>query len=200
MWPFPAQKDFFKMLSDQTAKVEEGLSVLLLFLNGPTAENAERVEQIEKEADELRRIVIFELNKTFVTPIDREDIFALSRAVDDVMDYADSTVEEMKLFNIEPDEHIKEMVERLYNATKDIHFAVQNMRKRPGLCAEHLIRAKKAENSVERCYREALFELFETKDVIRILKTREIYRHLSNAADRVGESADIIGDILVKIT
>ncbi|OGS45747.1 MAG: hypothetical protein A2539_07890 [Elusimicrobia bacterium RIFOXYD2_FULL_34_15] len=200
MWPFPKRRDFLKMLYSQVTKVEEGLASLVEFIDNPTDENAKRVNSFEEEADELRRILIDELNRTFITPIDREDIFALSRAIDDVMDYAKSTVEEMTLFEMKPDNYIKRMVDALYNASKDISSAIKNLQEHPGVCAEHLVRAKKAENFVEHRYREGLVELFKTNDVIKILKMREIYRHLSNAADRVVESADIIGDILVKNT
>jgi len=200
MWPFPKKSDFFKLLSDQTAKVEEGLNAFAEFVNNPTDENARRVNVLEEDADDMRRILIDELNRSFVTPIDREDIFALSRAADDVMDYAKSTVEEMTLFNVQSDAYIKKMVEGLYNGSKDVAAAVKNLKLHPGVCAEHIVRAKKAENFIEHRYREALVEIFKTNDVILILKKREIYRHLSNAADKVAEAADIIGDILVKIT
>jgi len=200
MWPFPEKKDFFKMLLDQMSKVEEGMEALVNFMENPTKENGDRVDTLESEADELRRILVDELNRSFITPIDREDIFALSRSTDDIMDYAKSTVEEMLLFGVVPDEYMKKMVGALYSASRDISSALRNLKKCPGICAEHLVRAKKAENFVEHRYREGLVELFKSNDVIKILKTREIYRHLSNAADRVAESADVVGDILVKIT
>jgi len=200
MWPFPEKKDFFKMLLDQMSKVEEGMEALVNFMENPTKENGDRVDALESEADELRRILVDELNRSFITPIDREDIFALSRSTDDIMDYAKSTVEEMLLFGVVPDEYMKKMVGALYSASRDISSALRNLKKCPGICAEHLVRAKKAENFVEHRYREGLVELFKSNDVIKILKTREIYRHLSNAADRVAESADVVGDILVKIT
>ena len=197
---FPKKKDFYKMLAGQTEKVEEGIAVLVEFMDNPTQELGKKVEDVEKEADELRRILIDELNRSFVTPIDREDIFALSRVIDDALDYAKSTVEEMMLFEIQPDQYMKKMVEALHNASDDIVCSVRNLKDHPGVCSEHLVRAKKAENFVEHRYREGLVEIFKTNDVIKILKTREIYRHLSNAADKTGEAADIIGDILVKIT
>lgn len=190
--------DFYKLLSDQAKKTEEGLLMLVEFITNPTIENGKKVDLAEEEADELRRILIDELNRTFITPIDREDIFALSRAVDDVIDYAKSTVEEMILFQTGPDQHIIQMVEILQEATKDVAYGVMHMRDHPGACIDHIVRAKKAENQVERRYRQGLVELFKTNDVIKILKTREIYRHLSNAADRVVMAANIIGDILVK--
>jgi uncharacterized protein len=95
---------------------------------------------------------------------------------------------------------MKQMVELLHNATDDINIAVNNIRKHPGVCSEHLIKARKEENAIERKYREGLAELFKTNDFIRILKSREIYRRLSNAADRVVEASNTISDILVKMS
>ncbi len=198
MWPFPKRYDFYKMLSDQALKVEEGMTALLEFMQDATPAKALRVETIEKEADELRRILIDGLNRTFVTPVDREDIFALSRTIDDVCDYARSTVAEMTLFEVQPNDHLKKMAEILTSAAADVSAAVGFMKNDPKAATDHIVRAKKTENRMERLYREALAELFKEKDVIQILKLREIYRHMSNAADRCDESADIIGDILVK--
>ncbi|MFH0948561.1 MAG: DUF47 family protein [Elusimicrobiota bacterium] len=200
MWPFPKKVDFFKLILDHLAKVEEGMSLFVEFINDSTSEKGQRVNEAEEEADEVRRILVDELNHSFVTPIDREDIFALSRAVDDMMDYAKSTVEEMSLFEIKPDSYMKKMVEAIHSASKDILCAVKQMKDHPAIAAEHLVRARKAENFVEHQYRESLVELFKSNDFIKIFKTREIYRHLSNAADRAAESADIVSDILVKIT
>jgi len=195
---FKKQTDFYKMLYDQAIKTQEGVSGLLEYVNNPTKVNGERVDILENEADEIRRILIDELNKTFVTPIDREDIFSLSQAVDDVIDYATSTVEEMILFEIIPDSYMKQMIEVLLEATKDIVYGVKHIKDNPGACVEHIIRAKKAENKIERLYRQGLVELFKTNDVMKTLKNREVYRHLSNAADRVVLAANIISDILVK--
>src|SRR3989344_721757 len=198
MWPFPGRRDFYKMLSAQAAKVEEGMLALHEFMESADEAKGRRVEEIEKEADDLRRDLIDGLNRTFVTPMDREDIFALSRTIDDVCDYAKSTVEEMTLFEVKPDAHLKQMAEILSSAAADVSAAVGFLKSDPKAANDHMVRVKKTENRMEYRYREALAELFKQTDVITILKLREIYRHLSNAADRCDEAADIIGDILVK--
>ena len=198
MWPFPERRDFYKMLSAQAAKVEESMLALHEFMESTEESHGRRVETIEQEADDLRRALIEGLNRTFITPIDREDIFALSRAIDDVCDYAKSTVEEMTLFEIKPDSHLKQMAEILSSAAVDVSAAVGFLKSDPKAANDHVVRVKKTENRMEHCYRGALTELFKRTDVIAILKLREIYRHLSNAADRCDNAADIIGDILVK--
>lgn len=197
---FPKKRDFYKMLLDQAEKTEEGLRALHTFVENQTPENGARVEALEEEADELRKTLILELNESFVTPIDREDIFALSRAVDDMIDYAKSTVEEIRLFKVATNDYLLKMTEALANSAAEIAGAIRVLEARPSEAHDHVVRAKRAENFVEHRYREALAELFESTDVINVLKCREVYRHLSNAADRGDEAADILGDIIIKIT
>jgi len=197
---FPKRRDFFKMLANQARKTQEGMVALRDFIQEVTEEKGNRVKEIEKEADEARRLLVEELTKSFVTPIDREDIFALSRAIDDMLDYAKSTVSEMVLFKVETNEHLKKMAQALCESAEHLSLAVEQLKKKQKSCLQYLMRAKKVENYVEHLYHEALAELFQSKDFIYILKLREIYRHLSNAADRGDEAANIIGDIVVKIT
>lgn len=197
---FNHKKDFLKMLDGQAEKSHEGLAALVEFIKEPNEANARTVKRFEEEADELRRILMDELNRTFVTSIDREDIYLLSEAIDDVIDYAETTAEEMVLFKIKKDPYIEKMVELLYEAAKDINLAVRNMQKYPGVCSEHLRRVRKAENVIESTYRKALAELFESKDFSHVLKAREVYRHLSNAGDRAVEAANVLGSILVKMS
>ncbi|OGH56814.1 MAG: hypothetical protein A3G34_14800 [Candidatus Lindowbacteria bacterium RIFCSPLOWO2_12_FULL_62_27] len=170
------------------------------FVTDPTAERGKRVEDAENEADEARRRLVLELNDSFVTPMDREDIFALSRSVDDMVDYAKTSVEEMLLFKVGSNEHLRKISEGLYTMSKEITLAIKSLRNNMADANEHIIRAKKSENYVEHRYREALAELFNSNDFTYVLKHREVYRHLSNAADRGDHSADIISDIIVKMT
>ena len=110
-YEFTLGDDFFELLYGQGKKTLEGLDALCAFVSSSTKENAEKVKDIEMEADDLRRIIIDRLNNTFITPIDREDIFSLSRAIDDVMDYACTTVYEMQVYKVDADGHILAMTE-----------------------------------------------------------------------------------------
>lgn len=195
---------FLQLLAQQADKTREGLEMLERYCKTFDAMDARRVEQIEKEADELRRILIDDLNRAFVTPIDREDLFSLSRAIDDVLDYAYSTIDEIQMFGLKPTELMQKMVSILREAAEEIHLGVLQLRDRPQLALQHAMRAKKLENRAEGLYREALVELFSQPktldDIMLMLKKREIYRHLSNAADRGDEAGNIISDIVVKMT
>lgn len=195
---FKKRTNFYQLLHNQARKVEEGMKALVTYMENPNLINGQLVLRLEEDADDLRALVGTELNKAFVTPIDREDINALSRSIDDIIDYAKSTVEEMMAFEVKPTDHMRLMATGLYEAALAIAEAVGNLQKNPGTANDKVIFAKKRENYVEHCYREALVDLFQGKNVVTILKTREIYRHMSNAADRGDEAANIIGNILVK--
>ncbi len=191
---------FFDLLARQSAKTLEGLEALWKFAENGTQENANLVRNIEREADELRRILIEELDSTFVTPLDREDIYALSRAIDDVVDYANTTVDEMEIYGVQGDQHIKDMVNILRKAARELNDAVKILKDYPKIASEHAVKAKAYENQMEKAYHLALADLFKGTDTIYMLKMREIYRHLSNAADRGDEAANIISSIVMKHT
>lgn len=204
LFNFKKQNVFIKLLHDQADSTLGGMEALLSYLKNPTSDASAALKMKEKEADEFRRILIFELNKSFVTPIDREDIFSLSRSIDDILDYAYSTVTEMEMLKVKPTSYMEQIASLLRDAASEILMAVDRLEEHPGVASEHAQRAKALENKIEGIYREALAELFsgaeDIKHVMKILKCREVYRHLSNAADRGDEAANIIADIVVKTT
>ena len=193
---------FIELLIKQAEYSVMGMQKLLEYVKEPSETLAAAVTQLEKEADEVRRILIDELNKTFVTPIDREDIFALSLTIDDVLDYADTTVEEMHMLGVQPNAFMERMVSLLTDAAREIYLGVQRLEDHPNVANDHAVRAKALENRMETVYREAIADLFamprDIDHVVEMLKLREIYRHLSNAADRGDAAANVIGDIVVK--
>lgn len=192
--------DFYQLLHNQARTVEKGLQELVSYMKAPQLTHGHAVLKLEEDADDIRAKVVQELNQAFVTPIDREDINALSRSVDDIIDYAKSTVEEMMAFGVRPNEHMNLMTQGLLEAASAIAQAIGELSGNRERANELVLFAKKRENYVEHLYREALVELFKETNVVEILKAREVYRHLSNAADRGDEAANIIGNILVKST
>jgi predicted phosphate transport protein (TIGR00153 family) len=195
---------FNKLIHQQASITHDGLKLLVQYLETQDGEIADQLANKEDEADEVRRILIDELNRTFVTPFDREDIFALSRSIDDVMDYANTTVSEMVILKVEPTSFMRRIASLLEEAAREIFLAVQRLEKNPGVATDHAQRAKTLENQVEGVYREAIADLFsgpeDVHHIMEMLKLREVYRHLSNAADRGDEAANIIADIVVKKT
>ncbi|OGP56632.1 MAG: hypothetical protein A2162_10610 [Deltaproteobacteria bacterium RBG_13_52_11b] len=197
---FPRERNFYAMLSAQASKSLEGIEALVRFVETPNPENAKGVKDKEREADELRRVLIEDLDTSFVTPLDREDIFALSRVVDDIVDYANTTVDEMEIYEVGPDKHLREMVDILRKGAREIADAVKILKSYPHIAMEHAIHAKSYENAMEKAYHAALADLFKRTDTVYMLKMRELYRHLSNAADRSDAAANIICSIVMKST
>jgi uncharacterized protein len=201
---FKKRKNVFLSLIHAQAKLTlEGLDALNAYLETEDPAASALLTAKEKEADETRRILIDDLNKTFVTPFDREDIFSLSRTIDDVLDYAYSTVSELEILKVTPTPFMRSISSLLRDAANELFMAVDTLEEHPAVANDHAQRAKSLENRVEGVYREALADLFSGAEdiphVIKMLKLREVYRHLSNAADRGDEAANVIADIVVKI-
>jgi uncharacterized protein len=202
---FKRREDKFQRLIEQQAALAyEGMKLLVKFLEEPSKEIAEELSLKEKEADEVRRILIDELNRSYITPFDREDIFTLSRTIDDVVDYADTTVTEMSVLNVKPTPFMQRIASLLKDAAYEINNAVIRLPRHPNVAIDHAQRAKALENRVENVYREAIADLFsgpeDVHHIVEMLKMREVYRHLSNAADRGDQAANVISDIVVKKT
>lgn len=205
-------KDFFKrkpdrfvqLLVDHAAIMKEGFGALEEYMQRQDKKFAKRVETLEKEADELRRILVNDLNRTFITPFDREDILGLSLAIDDMLDYGYTTVDEMVILEVKTNEYLCRMTGLLRESAERIHLGVVRLGDHPEITIDHAMQAKALENRVEEVYREALADLFtgpkNLEHIVKMLKLREIYRHLSNAADRGDEAANVLSNIVVKMT
>jgi uncharacterized protein Yka (UPF0111/DUF47 family) len=197
---FKGKPDFYGHLMRQAENSLEGLMALKHYAEDQCDKCVNRVKDLEKMGDEERRVLIEELNNTFVTPFDREDIFQLSRALDDVMDYANSSVVELEIYELKADDHVKEMVDILIGAGEELSKSMKYLEDYPKIANDHAVKAKKYENKMEAAYRHALSDLFKGTDPIFMLKMREIYRHLSNCADRADEAANIVLSIVMKST
>ena len=193
---------FIERLRQQSLLGIEATEALQDYMEKPNKRNAQRVRELESEADEELRILIDELNRTFVTPIDREDIAALARALDDILDDTWFTINEMDILEVEPNAHLQEISAKLCDGAKEIKLAMDRLEQHPAVATTHAIRARGVKNDIETLYAKALADLFrkpkDLENVIMMLKLREIYRHLFHAGGRIGDAADIVDDIVVK--
>jgi uncharacterized protein Yka (UPF0111/DUF47 family) len=193
---------FLCRLIEQSQLVIAGTLALQDYMKKPSKKNAAQVRQLERDADEVRRILIDELNRTFVTPIDREDLFGLSRAVDDILDHAYSTINEMDMLNVAPNNYLMLMVELLHNSAEELKLALERLEHHPSVAESHTVHMKANENRMENLYSEALADLFKKpdnlQDVVEMMKLREIYRHMYHAGQSVDDAANIIADIIIK--
>jgi predicted phosphate transport protein (TIGR00153 family) len=122
---------FLQRIQEQTNLTLEGVDLLLAYMNNPDTKIADQLTAKEKEADEARRLLIDELNRTFITPFDREDIFALSRAIDDILDYAYSTMTEIVIFKVKPTEYMVQICTLLKESTFEMLKAVECLQDHP---------------------------------------------------------------------
>ncbi|AIS51486.1 phosphate transport regulator [Thermoanaerobacter kivui] len=198
-WLFSKEIDFYKLLEEQSKLTLQGVCALEKYMMTGNIEDGHEVNKLEKIADRKREALVNELDKTFITPFDREDIFQLSKAIDDILDYSDTTVKEMEMYKLKPTEEILEIVTVIKISTEFIHKSVCNLNKNKKEGMKQALKAKKYENEVENLYRKNLAKLFEEEDVKYILKMREIFRHLSNCADKIDLAGDILGHIYVKM-
>lgn len=220
----PRTPDFFSLVDDQCDQAVKTMEELVIFMERHKNKAAKHVRQMEKEGDKLKRRNLDVLNKAFSTPMDREDIYRAIVDIDDLMNYAKSTVREMELFEVDPDGFTLEMAVELKHGTEALRQGFAMLRKDIVLAEAGAQAAHKAERNVEKMYRKALVELFEVKasegsasngktaadgnhdvysrvlrDVVGRMKRREIYRHLSNSADRLAHAGNTLHDIIVKI-
>jgi uncharacterized protein Yka (UPF0111/DUF47 family) len=193
---------FLARIQQQCLLGIEATEALTDYMIKPNKKNAQRVRQLEKEADEIHRILLDELNRTFVTPIDREDIHALSRTIDDILDDTWFTINEMDILEVDPNSFLQNMAGLLSQGAEEIKLAMDRLELHPGVASTHAVRAKAIKNDMETLYAKALADLFrkpkDLDNVITMLKLREIYRHLFHAGGRLGDAANTIDDIVVK--
>ncbi len=200
LWKIFGQKreaDFYELLLSQCEKTVQGCQSLVRFLDNDSP--PEDLLRLEQEADDIRRILIDELNQTFITPMDREDIFMLSRAIDDVLDHAYNAVKEMEVFDVQSNEFLFKMAELLLKGAEELLNAIKHLKKNPNVAVGYVVRAKRLENEMNDAYLDALKQLFSGNNVRLMLSYREIYRHFNRSADTVDEAANIISDIVVKM-
>lgn len=195
---FRQPTDFLQLLCEQAVFITKSVHALAAYVKYLCPADADTVKSLEKQGDQKRFELIQNLSETFITPYDREDIYALSKALDDILDYYKTTVKEMEIYQVDSTEELCEFVSVLELASKNIFDAVCNMGKKPEEAMKYALAAKKCENRAESIYRHSVAALLTRDDIKYIIKMRELYRHLSNCADRIDESADVICNILIK--
>lgn len=197
---FPRMADFFGALSSQCQHVAQTAGLLVEYMESGDTLVGDRIRRDEHDADRIKVANLHALNEAFATPIDREDLYRAIMHLDEITNYCKTTVNEMNVLALAPDKHCLEMAMHIKMGTDALAFGFARLAKDPGRAAEDADTARKAERKVERVYRRAIAELFQGDDYINMFKRREIYRHLSNAADRVAAAANTLHDIVVKMS
>lgn len=195
---FPRTPNFHQLLAEQADQVCHTVALLVRFMETAEAHIAKEIKRDEHAADSIKIRNIHTLNEAFSTPFDREDIYRAIMDLDDVVNYCKTTVNEMDILGVGPDVHTLDMAKRLQEGVQALAEGFARLAAEAQSAAELADTARKAERRVEKIYRRALGELFQGEDYLNMFKRREIYRHLSNAADRMAHCANTLHDIVVK--
>jgi len=198
----PKDEKFFLLFKEMTTTIIEGAQLLKDMMDNFTdpALSQQRIKDVEHKADQLTHDIIKKLNKSFVTPLDREDIYALSAALDDILDLIDASAQRVVMYNVEkPTPEAKELSFLILKSCQTIDKAVALLGGKLEPIAEYCMEVNSLENEADRVCREAISRLFdEEKDPIKLIKWKEIYETLERATDKCEDAANILESVVVK--
>jgi uncharacterized protein len=202
-WLRSNDKEIIDKLEMQSTNLLKGTSALVEFISNfdNVTERKAKIKDLEHEGDRTTHDLYMLLDKTFVTPLDREDISSLTGAVDEILDSIDGTAERFVLFKIkEPTSYMLELAKILLSASQEVHLLMTRLRgfKNSADLIDHCRNIIKYEHEADTIYRTAIAELFETNNPIEIIKLKEIYETLEGALDRCADVADVFEDIALK--
>jgi len=199
--PFlPQNPDVLDMLGRQAAITCEGMTALVGWANAePDA--AQRVRDLEHQADDTKRALRLALTKAFITPIDAEDIYVMSERLDAVLNGAKDTVRESEVMGIPPDDAVAAMAALLAEGSNHLATAFERLERRGkagGSATEAADAAVKSQRRLERVYREAASALLKLDDLREVVGRRELYRRFSRVSETLIEAADRVWYATVK--
>jgi len=200
----PKEVKFFDYLNLQAENVVKASAYLKSLLKHGVIDDeaAKKIHDIEHEGDTLSHEIVDMLNRTFITPIDREDIYTLANTLDDVLDLINAMTGRMRLYKLDPrDEYFAQFVDTIDQATEALSHAVTHMHdtKRGRRVLDHCIEVNRLENLGDMIREKAISHLFETeKDPIMVIKWKEIYEVAEGTLDTCEHVAKVIESILVK--
>ncbi len=197
----PREESFYADFAAMADQIRGGARLLveMLAAEPPVADKAYEIKEVEHKCDFLTHGIIQKLNKTFVTPIDREDIHSLARTLDDVMDAIDNAAALIPLYRIDRVRNgARELARVISDATDQVRAAMEALEKRTGVL-ERTVEINRLENEADRIHQKAVGQLFdEERDPIVVLKWKEIFDLLENATDRCEDVANLLENVVVK--
>ena len=198
----PKEDPYFSLFSQMTVKIQEAADILVEMLQAPDQEFgafSKKIKSIEHECDELAHSVTTKLNKSFITPFDREDIYSLSMALDDVCDYIDAAARTIVMYDIHGnDPFSQELGGIIRKLAAEINGAVSFLEEARGM-EQHLLNIQRLENDADEIYFRAMAALFKnTSDAVKLIKYKELFDTLENATDKCEYVGNIIESIVLK--
>ena len=203
-WVKSNEKQILVTLDNLAKKgVEVSEAVVVMLSDLKNTEHHKKIHSLETEADSLVREIFSELNSTFITPLDREDMQRVASKIDDTIDHIDGISARLHSYKITTTPpYALEMATELVKGTKEVELMTSKLRniKNPSSMLEHCRKTSDIEHKVDDLYSTAISELFENKDAIQIIKLKDIYESLETASDRCVDVADVVEDIVLKYT
>ena len=199
----PHDKIYFDMFEKQAGVLKEAAWQLVALTEDFTnvKEKRHEIEKLEHKGDQITHDIYKQLNTSFITPLDPEEITLLASTLDEVLDYIDGATEKMYYYNIgATDAHMIELAKIIHMSTTELEGAVKGIRsiKDPRYIEERCIEVNRLENLADDVLAHAVTELFKTNDAITIIKFKDIYEHLETATDYCEDVANVLSDIAIR--
>ena len=198
----PREEQYFSLFAQMTSYMNDAATTLVEMLaqsDGDYEEYVQRIKGIEHACDELTHTVSTRLNQSFITPFDREDIYMMSKALDDVVDLIDGAARRFVMYDIhETTEPAKQMAAIIQRMAQQLHEVVKILQKPKGV-TERLVELHRLEHEGDDVYQRAVGGLFhETRDALTVIKWKDVYEKLEAAIDRCENVANIIEGVIIK--
>jgi len=215
---FPRMPDFYGLINEQCDLAVEAMQVFMSFLESGDAAIGQKVCDLEHRADDLKNRNVQILNASFSTPMDREDLYDAIAGIDYLVNFTKTTVYELHLYKTAPDKCMRRLTKQLTVGVEALRNGFALLEKDPAGAEPFAQDAHKAERKMKKIYRRGMVVLLDKEKfkkqyssqaadpedlaidfAVYMMKKREIYRHLSHAADRLGRVSELLRDIIVKL-
>src|SRR5947209_4474047 len=198
----PREDEYFSLFSQITGKIQEASNVLVRMVSEENADltaYSKQVKDVEHACDEITHKVTTKLNKSFITPFDREDIFTLAVGLDDVCDYIDAAARAIRMYNItEFNEFVRQLARLINSQASAMNAAVAMLQDPKGMNAQ-IVEIHRLENEADEAYSRAIGDLFKNStDPIEVIKQKELLEIFENATDRCESVANIMASVVLK--
>src|SRR5213080_3135828 len=197
----PREREFFDLFEEAGANIVRAAELLERMLESwpDHSELARDVVVCEQEGDRITHDIIQRLNQTFVTPIDREDIYALASALDDIVDFTEEVADYLGLYKVEaPMEQSQRLAHVLLQASRAVADAIPRLRGFKDI-SHYTVEINRLENDGDRIVREAVASLFDTGiDPMVVIRWKDLFERLEAAIDSTEKVANILEGIVIK--
>jgi uncharacterized protein Yka (UPF0111/DUF47 family) len=196
-WFLPNSPDVIALLSEQVDVTSEGMTAFRRWAAGEAA-CGDDVREAEHQADAVKARVVDTVREAFTTPLEPEDLFELSRGLDEVLNGAKNAVRESEVMQVPPDEAVARMAELLSEGVNHLRLAFQALKSNHGEAASEAALAIKAQRRLERVYRQAMSTLLDSDDLRRVVGYQEMYRRMTSISENLVVVADRVNYSVVK--